>query len=259
MRINILISLLILLTSIWTPLTPHPAQREGRLEKPVPDSGSKIYRDKDHSVYLNGRILTVRYSATGEACGLILPPPYFGPSPGGPEDQTPKAEREGSVLRLFMERTVYDVRLRPRPGVLAVYPDPGCSGDKIIVDKHRNLLHLYKKGRLVKVYRVSTGMKPEYTPEGKFTVINKQTLPPGFGEGRYGPRWLGIGVPRDKDLRSEKPDPRAPSGNKYGLHGTNEPESIGTYASGGCVRLDNKDILEVYNLVEIGTPVEIIR
>lgn len=151
------------------------------------------------------------------------------------------------------------VLIAPSPAPSGVYPDPGCDGDKIIVDKNKNLLYLYKNGDLARVYRVATGEKPEYTPEGKFTVINKYSIPPDPGKKRFGPRWLGIGVPSDRDLRSEKPDQRAPRGIKYGIHGTDEPDSIGTYASGGCVRLSNSDVLELYELVNVNTPVEIIR
>lgn len=70
----------------------------------------------------------------------------------------------------------------------------------------------------------------------------------------YGPRWLGLAVSDAKDKRAHD-DERAPIGHKYGIHGTNEPDSIGTYASGGCIRLNNNDILELYNLVPVGTKV----
>ncbi|MDE5686373.1 MAG: L,D-transpeptidase, partial [Paramuribaculum sp.] len=43
-----------------------------------------------------------------------------------------------------------------------------------------------------------------------------------------------------------------------GIHGTNEPESIGTRASMGCVRLHNDELLRLKELVKVGTPVEIL-
>lgn len=46
-------------------------------------------------------------------------------------------------------------------------------------------------------------------------------------------------------------------GDGYGLHGTNEPNSIGRAASHGCVRLRNEDIAYLYNIVPVGTPVYI--
>lgn len=45
---------------------------------------------------------------------------------------------------------------------------------------------------------------------------------------------------------------------KYGIHGTNQPGSIGYSASHGCIRMFNKDISELSRIVEVGTPVKII-
>jgi len=43
----------------------------------------------------------------------------------------------------------------------------------------------------------------------------------------------------------------------YGIHGTNNPASIGTAASNGCIRMYNEDVNELFNLVSVGTPVTI--
>jgi lipoprotein-anchoring transpeptidase ErfK/SrfK len=45
------------------------------------------------------------------------------------------------------------------------------------------------------------------------------------------------------------------SGGKYAIHGTNRPESIGTYASYGCIRMFNEDIVDLFGRVQVGTPV----
>jgi hypothetical protein len=50
---------------------------------------------------------------------------------------------------------------------------------------------------------------------------------------------------------------RLEMGDGYGIHGTDEPASIGRSASHGCVRLLNEDIAKLYGMVEIGTPVYI--
>ena len=44
-------------------------------------------------------------------------------------------------------------------------------------------------------------------------------------------------------------------GGEYAIHGTNQPASIGGFVSHGCIRMYNSDILELYRLVEVGTPV----
>ena len=50
---------------------------------------------------------------------------------------------------------------------------------------------------------------------------------------------------------------RLEMGDGYGIHGTNDPASIGRSASHGCVRLRNEDIAQLYGMVNIGTPVYI--
>ena len=45
------------------------------------------------------------------------------------------------------------------------------------------------------------------------------------------------------------------SGDEYAIHGTNRPESIGTSASYGCIRMFNQDIVDLYERVTVGTPV----
>jgi lipoprotein-anchoring transpeptidase ErfK/SrfK len=45
------------------------------------------------------------------------------------------------------------------------------------------------------------------------------------------------------------------SGDQYAIHGTNRPGSIGKAASYGCIRMYNRDIIDLYERVEVGTPV----
>ena len=45
------------------------------------------------------------------------------------------------------------------------------------------------------------------------------------------------------------------SGDQYAIHGTNRPGSIGTAASFGCIRMLNRDIVDLYDRVPVGTPV----
>jgi lipoprotein-anchoring transpeptidase ErfK/SrfK len=45
------------------------------------------------------------------------------------------------------------------------------------------------------------------------------------------------------------------SGGEYAIHGTNRPESIGTYASYGCIRMFNEDVVDLFRRVRIGTEV----
>jgi Uncharacterized protein conserved in bacteria len=97
-------------------------------------------------------------------------------------------------------------------------------------------LSLYKNDMLFKTYPIGIGKMLTPTPTGKYTIINK-ALNPG---GPYGVRWMGLSKPG------------------YGIHGTNDPSSIGKHVSKGCIRMHNKDVIELYNLVPIGTIVTII-
>lgn len=46
---------------------------------------------------------------------------------------------------------------------------------------------------------------------------------------------------------------------EYAIHGTNQPGSIGTYASYGCIRMHNQDVVDLFARVQVGTPVVVTR
>ena len=51
-------------------------------------------------------------------------------------------------------------------------------------------------------------------------------------------------------------------GNKdtlYRIHGTNQPEYIGSANSSGCIRLTNEDVIDLYNRVKVGTTVVVLK
>lgn len=99
-------------------------------------------------------------------------------------------------------------------------------------------LSYYEGKRLLKAYPVGVGKYSTPTPTGSYTVISKIVHPGGM----LGTRWMGLSI----------------SIGNYGIHGTNNPQSIGGYVSNGCVRMHNKDVEELFPLVVIGTPVNII-
>src|SRR5215213_4046511 len=49
------------------------------------------------------------------------------------------------------------------------------------------------------------------------------------------------------------------SGGEYAIHGTNKPESIGKFASYGCIRMLNQDITDLFARVDVGTQVVVTR
>lgn len=138
---------------------------------------------------------------------------------------------------------------------LISYPTPTYGGDFLIIDKSRNLLYFYKNKELVKRYPVATGSEVEYTPEGIFKIIVKSDLIRNGPPGQLGTRWMGLEIPPSADKRGPQDDERSPRGLKYGIHGTDEPLSIGNPASGGCIRMHNQDVEELFAMVPLGTMV----
>ncbi len=110
----------------------------------------------------------------------------------------------------------------------------------IIVDIDSNKLYLYDiaNKEIIKEYTVATGKWSTPTPTGTYKIIEKAAWGGGFGS-----KWMRINVPWGQ----------------YGIHGTNEPRSIGYAASHGCVRMKNTDIDELYNMVKYGTKVTLFK
>ncbi len=126
---------------------------------------------------------------------------------------------------------------------LAVFPLPADDVEHIVVDTWRNRLHFYTGAGEVLHFSVATGKKPEETPRGKFQIVRKSVLNPPETNPQLGVRWLGLDVPNEE------------GGSKYGIHGTDEPESIGQHASAGCIRMYNDDVIFLYEKVPKRTPV----
>lgn len=110
------------------------------------------------------------------------------------------------------------------------------SSYSILINTSYHRLTLFNNQTVFKTYPIAVGKPSTPTPKGNFKIINK-TYNPG---GPFGARWLGLSI------------------RGYGIHGTNNPSSIGHNVSHGCIRLYNNNIIELYNLVSIGTPVKII-
>jgi len=110
------------------------------------------------------------------------------------------------------------------------------SSVSIKINLRQRRLHLYRGEQLYKSYPIAIGKPSTPSPVGSWTIVNKRIL-----DGRlvFGTRWLGLSKP------------------KYGIHGTNNPSSIGKAVSLGCIRMYNHDVEHIFTMVRIGTPVEI--
>lgn len=107
---------------------------------------------------------------------------------------------------------------------------------RILINTSSKIMTLYRNGIVYKTYPIAVGKPSTPTPKGNFTIINKAYNPGG----PFGARWLGL------------------SKRGYGIHGTNNPSSIGKEISNGCIRTYNQNIIELYDLVPVGTPVTIV-
>jgi lipoprotein-anchoring transpeptidase ErfK/SrfK len=134
----------------------------------------------------------------------------------------------------------------------------------------------YAPGTIV----ISTSQRRLY-----LVLAGRQALRYGIGVGREGFTWSGTSeitakrewpdwTPPDEMLRRKPELPRHMAGGPanplgaramylgdtlYRIHGSNEPDTIGTAASSGCIRLTNDDVIDLYSRVHIGTKVVVLR
>lgn len=122
---------------------------------------------------------------------------------------------------------------------------------RIVVSIPDRKLAIIENGRVVREYPVAVGAPVSPSPRGEFKIINRiphptyyapgtsqPVVPPGK-DNPLGTRWLGLSL------------------KGYGIHGTNAPRSIGRRASHGCIRMRNRDVEELFELVRAGDAVEL--
>ncbi|HLB90016.1 MAG TPA: L,D-transpeptidase [Terriglobales bacterium] len=123
---------------------------------------------------------------------------------------------------------------RPRRHVLVSIPD--------------RKLAVLEDGKVIHTFPVAVGAAVSPSPTGEFQIVSRVAnptyyhpgvvIPPG-SDNPVGLRWVGL---------NQK---------GYGIHGTNEPRSIGKAASHGCLRMRNRDIERFFRMVSVGDTVEI--
>lgn len=125
--------------------------------------------------------------------------------------------------------------IMPPVPLQAFIRDPAPIPYRITVSISARTLKLYNRGRLIKTFPIGVGKILTQTPKGEYVIVNRQANPGG----PYGAYWLGL------------------SKRHYGIHGTNNPASIGKAVSKGCIRMHNRDVLELASIVPNGTRVTI--
>lgn len=109
-------------------------------------------------------------------------------------------------------------------------------------------LAVLEDGKVIRTFPVAVGAAVSPSPAGQFHIVHRVTdptyyhsgvvIPPG-PDNPVGTRWVGL---------SQK---------GYGIHGTNEPGSIGKARSHGCIRMRNHDVEQFFAMVNVGDTVEI--
>ena len=118
-----------------------------------------------------------------------------------------------------------------------------------------------------------------------FVTAPGEAIAYGVGVGRPGFEWAGVKTVTAKrewpswtppsEMLRRRPDlprylPGGPAnplgaramylgGSLYRIHGSNEPDTIGQAVSSGCIRMTNEDVVDLYELVRVGTKVEVLR
>ncbi|MDA8344675.1 MAG: L,D-transpeptidase family protein [Thermaerobacter sp.] len=108
---------------------------------------------------------------------------------------------------------------------------------RIVIDTDRRTLTVYSGATPYKVFPCAVGKPSTPTPLGEWAIQEKAS----WG-GAFGTRWMRLTIPYGI----------------YGVHGTSNPGSIGSFASHGCVRMFNRNVEQLYRWVQVGTPVSII-
>jgi len=141
-----------------------------------------------------------------------------------------------------------------------VPPRPQLKTRRVEIDTKSKVLTITDGGKILAAFPITPGSKQLPAPIGTWQIVKVTTLP-WF---RWDKAMLMHGK-RSGDFHNIPPGPRNEVGlvwiglNKkgIGIHGTNNPDSIGRSASHGCIRLANWDAIQVLNAVTQGVTVEI--
>jgi murein L,D-transpeptidase YafK len=165
----------------------------------------------------------------------------------------------GLVLLAMVIAVALMIWLRPGP-----WPLPPLSGkaDLIIVEKSARRMQVMQGGQVMREYRIALGFSPQgikaeqgdgRTPEGLFRIDRRN------GSSAYHLS-LGIDYPRRSDRAAAAARGVSPGGDIF-FHG--QPNSLpdtvklpGDWTA-GCIALTNTEMREIWNVVDIGTVVDI--
>jgi lipoprotein-anchoring transpeptidase ErfK/SrfK len=159
------------------------------------------------------------------------------------------------VLKALRANTRLPVRLHTRAVAPAVASQ--SFADVIVINREINKLYLFNRTKLFRTFSVATGQSIYPTPRGRWHIVVKWKNP-----------WWYPPVQDDwaRGLKPVPPGPSNPLGTRWmglnapgvGIHGTDEPASIGYSASHGCIRMQVPDAEWLFDHVDVGTTVYIV-
>jgi lipoprotein-anchoring transpeptidase ErfK/SrfK len=119
---------------------------------------------------------------------------------------------------------------------------------RIVISIPDRELALIESGRVLRVFPTAVGSPHTPSPAGSYKIVQRVVNPTWYTKGKVvppgkpnplGTRWIGL------------------SAKGYGIHGTNNPSSIGASVSHGCIRMRNRDVEELFSLVSVGDSVDL--
>lgn len=119
---------------------------------------------------------------------------------------------------------------------------------KITVRLSRLQLIIKRGKQVLGTFPIAAGMPSTPTPTGQFSVTDRIVFPHG---GTYGTFALGLSA------RQTHLVPGWTGGDQVAIHGTDQPGSIGSYASLGCIRVSEAALHVLQRAVPLGAPVRI--
>jgi L,D-transpeptidase ErfK/SrfK len=132
----------------------------------------------------------------------------------------------------------------------------------LVLNVAQRMLFVFVDGELVRAFPAAVG-KPDWpTPLGRFSVLTREIDPVWDVPVSIQKEMIREGQPV---LTTVPPGPDNPLGNRWlalsapgvGIHGTNQPSSIYRFTTHGCIRLHPDDMVELFDLVDVGSVVEI--
>ncbi len=124
----------------------------------------------------------------------------------------------------------------------------------LVINKDRQEMAFLTEGEVKQVFPVAIGKVGDETPEGEFTILikainpyyRKGDIPGGDENNPLGSRWIGF-------------DAENTNGRIFGIHGTNNPHSIGNAVTAGCIRMRNEDVEVLFEEIPIGMKVLVVN